>query len=110
MSNIIAALWRLRRMTASNRLCRLAWSVSLLSCSIVALLGSLTNQPGSIAQILICAIAIIIVSRTRTKLTGSNNHLLFPAALGAPFAIFGALGSPIQLEIYGLSFCGLQSC
>src|SRR6266496_660625 len=79
---------------------------------LLRLLGPNNDQLGSILQISICVIVALIVARVRgVKIDwGSNNISLafFLAAFGiAPFAIFGAFGSPtdaILSLLAGLSF------
>ena len=114
MSGIIAALWRF---TQDDRFKPVyaGWlgaSLVAFPALLLRLLGPNNDQLGSIVQILICAIVIIIVSRTRNvKIDWRSNNISFAfflAAFGvAPLAIFGALGSPTDTVLNllaGLSF------
>src|SRR5687767_9629741 len=84
---------------------------------LLRLLGPNNDQFGYILQILICVIASIIVSRIRNvKIDWRSNNISFAfflAAFGvAPFAIFGALGSPTDTLLgflAGLSISWLAS-
>ena len=74
-------------------------SIMAFPALLLRLLGPNNDQLGSIFQIMICVIAAVIFARVRkVKIDwGSNNKsfAFFLAAFGvAPFAIFGALGSP----------------
>jgi subtilisin family serine protease len=79
---------------------------------LLRLIGPNNDQLGSILQILICAIASVILARVRNVRInwGSTNKSLafFLASFGvAPFAVFGALGSPTDTFLNllaGLSF------
>jgi subtilisin family serine protease len=66
---------------------------------LLRLLGPNNDQLGSILQILICVIASVVVARVRNVnidwKSDNKSFAFFLAAFGvAPFAIFGALGSP----------------
>ncbi|MGB8983078.1 MAG: S8 family serine peptidase [Anaerolineales bacterium] len=78
------------------------WSSAALMAFPALLLRSLgpnNDQLGSILQILICAVTAVVIARSRRmKLDWKSNNLSLTfllAAFGvAPFAIFGAFGSP----------------
>lgn len=78
------------------------WSIAALMAFPALLLRSLgpnNDQLGSILQILICAVTAVVIARARRmKLDWKSNNLSLAfllAAFGvAPFAIFGAFGSP----------------
>ena len=66
---------------------------------VLRLLGPNNDQLGAILQMLICAIAVIVVARVRKiRINGKSINVslaFFLAAFGvAPFAIYGAFGSP----------------
>jgi len=66
---------------------------------LLRLLGPNNDQLGSILQILICVIASVVVARVRNvnidwKSDNKSFAFLLSAFGAAPFAIFGALGSP----------------
>ncbi len=101
MTGIIAALWGF---TQDERFKSVygGWlgsSFMAFPALVLRLLGPNNDQFGSILQILICVIAAVIVARVRNvKIDWNSNNKSFAfllAAFGvAPFAVFGALGSP----------------
>ena len=114
MTGIALALWRF---TTDMRFKPVyaGWLVAALMAFpalLLRLLGPNNDQLGSILQILICVVAALIVARVRgLKIDWRSNNISFAfflAAFGvAPFAIFGAFGSPtdaILSLLAGLSF------
>jgi len=101
LTGVIAALWRF---TQDERFKPVygGWlgaTLMAFPALLLRLLGPNNDQLGSILQILICIIASVIVARVRNVRIDwrSNNKsfAFFLAAFGvAPFALFGALGSP----------------
>ncbi|HAV78731.1 MAG TPA: peptidase S8 [Anaerolineae bacterium] len=101
MTGIITVLWRF---TTDDRFKPVyaGWlGASLMAFPALALrfFGTNNDQLGSIYQIIICAVAFVIVSRVRTvKIDWTGNNLslaFFLAAIGMiPLALFGAFGSP----------------
>jgi subtilisin family serine protease len=100
LGGIAAALWRL---TTDLRFKPIyaGWFFAALMAFpalLLRLLGPNNDQLGSILQILICVVAALVVSRVRgTRLDWKSNLSLafLLAAFGvAPFALFGAFGSP----------------
>ena len=114
LTGVIAALWRF---TQDDRFKPVyaGWlgaSLMAFPALLLRLLGPNNDQLGSILQILICVIAAVIVARVHNvKIDPKSNNksfAFFLAAFGvAPFAIFGALGSPTDTILgllAGLSF------
>src|SRR5688572_27659770 len=101
LTGIIAALWRLTKDKRFKPVYA-GWLVAAVMAFpglALRFLGPNNDQLGSILQILICAIAAVIVARVRDIRidTKSTNVSLafFLAAFGvAPFVVYGALGSP----------------
>ena len=101
LSALIASVWRFTRDDRFKPVYAgwLGTSLVAFPALVLRMLGPNNDQLGSIVQILICVIAAIIVSRIRhVKIDWRSNSISFAfflAAFGvAPFAIFGALGSP----------------
>src|SRR5687767_7434068 len=101
LTALIAAVWRFTRDDRFKPVYAgwLGASLVAFPALLLRLLGPNNDQLGYIGQILICVIASIIVSRIRNvKIDWRSNNISFAfflAAFGvAPFAIFGALGSP----------------
>jgi subtilisin family serine protease len=114
LTGVIAALWRFTRDDRFKPVYAgwLGASLVAFPALLLWLLGPNNDQIGSIFQILICMIASVIVARIRNvKVDWKANNksfAFFLAAFGvAPFAIFGALGSPTDSLLNllaGLSF------
>lgn len=114
LTGFAAALWRLTKDERFRPVYGGWLGAALMAFPglVLRILGPNNDQLGSILQILICGIAALIVTRVRGLRFGwkSNNLWLafFLAAFGvAPFAIYGALGSPTDtiLSLFaGLSF------
>ncbi|HKY55696.1 MAG TPA: S8 family serine peptidase [Anaerolineales bacterium] len=101
LSSLIAALWYFTKDERFKPVYAgwLGASLVAFPALLLRLLGPNNDQLGSILQILICVIVSIIVTRVRkVKIDWKSNaksFAFFLAAFGvAPFAIFGALGSP----------------
>ena len=101
LTGVIAALWRFTQDERFKPVYAgwLGATLMALPALLLRLLGPNNDQLGSILQILICIIASVIVARVRNVRIDwrSNNKsfAFFLAAFGvAPFALFGALGSP----------------
>jgi len=118
LTGIIAALWRLTKDERFKPVYA-GWLVAAVMAFpglVLRLLGPNNDQAGSILQILICVIAAVVVARVRNiRLERKSTNVslaFFLAAFGvAPFAIYGALGSPTDAILgllAGLSF-GLLS-
>ena len=114
MTGISVALWRF---TSDLRFKPVyaGWFVAALMAFpalLLRLLGPNNDQLGSILQLLICTITAMVVARVRgIKVDWKSDNIslaFFLAAFGvAPFAIFGALGSPtdaILNLLAGLAF------
>ena len=114
LTGLIAALWRF---TTDDRFKPVyaGWlgaALMAFPALCLRLLGSNNDQLGSILQILICAVAALVVSRvrgTRVDWRASNiSFAFFLAAFGVgPFAVFGAFGAltdTILSLLAGLSF------
>lgn len=114
VSGVIFALWyftkddRVRPIYAGW----LGASLMAFPALVLRLFGANNDQLGFIYQIIICLIAFFIVSRVRkVRVDWKDNNVslaLLLAAFGvAPFAIFGAFGSPTDALLgllAGLSF------
>jgi hypothetical protein len=114
LTSIIAALWRLTKDERFKPVYT-GWLVAALMAFpglVLRFLGPNNDQLGAILQILICVIAAVIVARVRKirmdRKSTNVSLAFFLAAFGiAPFAIYGALGSPtdaILNLLAGLSF------
>jgi subtilisin family serine protease len=100
LTGIITALWRF---TTDERFKPvyagwLAAAIMAFPALLLRLLGPNNDQLGSILQILICAIAAVIVSRVRgTKIDWRADNISLAFLLAAfgvgPFAILGAFGA-----------------
>jgi len=114
LTGIITALWRF---TTDDRFKPVyaGWlgaALMAFPALLLRLLGPNNDQFGSILQILICAVAAVIVTRFRkTKIDWRANNISLAFLLAAfgvgPFAIFGALGAltdAILSLLAGLSF------
>ncbi|MBN2117877.1 MAG: S8 family serine peptidase [Anaerolineales bacterium] len=108
MTGIAIALWRFTRDIRFKPVYAgwLAAALMAFPALLLRWLGPNNDQPGSILQILICVIAALIVTRVRgVKIDWRSNNIslaFFLAAFGvAPFALFGAFGSPTD-AILGL--------
>ena len=114
LTGLIAALWRF---TTDDRFKPvyagwLGTALMAFPALCLRLLGPNNDQLGSILQILICAVAALVVSRvrgTRIDWRASNiSFAFFLAAFGVgPFAVFGAFGAltdTILSLLAGLSF------
>lgn len=114
LTGIIAALWRLTKDERFKPVYAgwLAAAVMAFPGLVLRFLGPNNDQLGSILQILICVIAAVIVARVRKiridRKSTNVSLAFFLAAFGiAPFAIYGALGSPTDAILgllAGLSF------
>ena len=114
MTGIIFALWYFTKDERVRPAYAGLLGASLMAFPALALrfFGANNDQFGSIYQIVICLVAFFIVSRVRKAgidwKAGGISIALFLAAFGvAPFAIFGAFGSPMDviLDLFaGLSF------
>ncbi|MGZ9164989.1 MAG: S8 family serine peptidase [Anaerolineales bacterium] len=114
LTGIIAALWRLTKDERFKPVYAGWLLAALMAFPGLALrfLGPNNDQSGAILQILICAIAAVIVARVRKiridRKSTNVSLAFFLAAFGvAPFAINGALGSltdAILSLLAGLSF------
>lgn len=101
MTGIVTILWRF---TTDERFKPiyggwLAAAILAFPGLLLRLLGPNNDQLGSILQILICAIAAVIVGRVRgTKIGRGENNISLAFLLAAfgvgPFMIFGAFGAP----------------
>src|SRR5574341_1139914 len=101
LAGIFTALWRLTKDERFKPVYAgwLGAALMAFPALVLRFLGPNNDQLGSILQILICGIAAVIVARIRkTRVDWKSNNVwlaFFLAAFGAaPFAIFGALGSP----------------
>ena len=114
LSGLFAIMWRFTT-DLRFRPVYAGWFVAALMAFpglLLRLLGPNNDQLGSLLQILICAVAAVIMARVRgtSKNWGSNNIPLafLLAAFGVgPFAVLGAFGSPtdaILSLLAGLSF------
>ena len=114
MTSIITALWYFTKDDRFKPVYAgwLGAAIVAFPALILRFLGPNNDQLGSIAQIVICLIAFVVVVLIRkVKLdlrAGNISIALILAAFGvAPFAIFGAFGSPtdaILSLLAGLSF------
>jgi hypothetical protein len=101
MTGIVAALWYFTKDDRFKPVYAGWLGAALMAFPALALrfLGPNNDQFGSILQIIICLVAFFIVSKIRAvKLdwkAGNISIALLLAAFGvAPFAVFGAFGSP----------------
>jgi len=104
LSGISAALWQFSKDDRFKPVYAGWLGASLMALPALALrfLGPNRDQPGSIYQIVICVAAFFVVSKLRdVKLdwkAGNISIALLLAAFGvAPFAVFGAFGSPMDV-------------
>src|SRR5687768_7155993 len=114
MTGIIAALWRLTKDERFKPVYAGWLGAALMAFPglVLRLLGPNNDQLGAILQMLFCAIAAIVVARVRNlridRKSTNVSLAFFLAAFGvAPFAIYGALGSPTDALLSllaGLSF------
>src|SRR5688572_10992553 len=101
LTGVIAALWRFTQDDRFKPVYAGWLGAALLAfpALLLRLLGPNNDQLGSILQILICVIASVVVARVRNvnidwKSDNKSFAFLLSAFGAAPFAIFGALGSP----------------
>jgi hypothetical protein len=113
MTGIGAALWYFTRDERFKPVYAgwLAAALMAFPALVLRFFGPNNDQLGSIYQIVICVVAFFIVSKTRKVRidwkAGGIPFALFLAAFGvAPFAVFGAFGSPTDI-LLGL-FAGLS--
>jgi len=114
LTGIVAGLWRLTKDERFKPIYA-GWVIAALMAFpglVLRFLGPNNDQLGSILQMLICAIAAVIVARVRKiwidRKSTNVSLAFFLAAFGvAPFAVYGALGSPTDAFLSllaGLSF------
>jgi len=114
LTGIVAALWRLTKDERFKPVYAGWLGAALMAFPglVLRFLGPNNDQLGSILQMLICAVAAVVVTRVRNirmdRKSANVSLAFFLAAFGAaPFAINGALGSPtdaILSLLAGLSF------
>jgi len=114
VTGIVAAFWRFTKDERFKPVYA-GWLIASMMAFpglVLRFLGPNNDQLGSILQMLICAIAAIVVARVRNiridRKSTNVSLAFFLAAFGvAPFAVYGALGSPtdtILSLLAGLSF------
>jgi subtilisin family serine protease len=114
LTGIVATLWRLTKDERFKSVYA-GWLLAALMAFpglVLRFLGPNNDQFGSILQILFCAVAAMVVARVRNiridRKSTNVSLAFFLAAFGvAPFAIYGALGSPTDVLLgllAGLSF------
>ncbi|HEX6270497.1 MAG TPA: S8 family serine peptidase [Anaerolineales bacterium] len=103
VTGAVAALWRFTKDERFKPVYAGWLGAALMAFPglVLRFLGPNNDQSGSILQILICLIAVMLVIRMkRDRIDWRSNRVwlaFFLAAFGvAPFAVYGALGSPTE--------------